>query len=271
MLSIILASRLEGNANHNLEKFLTSIERNASRPGNIEVLVNCDHDDNLIEKYLPFTESLTVKVVFMRSDRGRGYADLNRFYNELMLLVSPKTQVVCCMTDDFIVTRPGFDHDIEMMVESLKEYRYYIIHQPRKGHTLNFNPRNIGNHHPVDPCPMWSKELLEVVGGLGLTYATDAWTLCLEYYLHNEFCTNVTGFLPEMIVQRLTNEKIDGRNAPRWTRERTDCFNYMSTDFYQAVVREQARSIFLRFFEAKVLGNVKTGIKDAIQKSLTGE
>jgi hypothetical protein len=110
MISVACLSRRFGNRDSKLHRMLTSLVATADDPRRIEVLVKIDLDDDLLH-YLrikrEFRERISLKII--ASPRGRGAADMHRYYDELFGRVEPASLLWQIATDDAVFVRSGWD------------------------------------------------------------------------------------------------------------------------------------------------------------------
>jgi MoaA/NifB/PqqE/SkfB family radical SAM enzyme len=105
----------------------------------------------------------------------------------------------------------------------------------------------------IDEGPFWSRKLLEICGGLGHVSFTDAWTICLEWYLYHNHGLKRTNFLKEPVIHRTLHENIDTEKSERWSTDRLYNFDFIQGDFYRSMVKNQARNISLNILaETKI-------------------
>lgn len=256
MISLLVCSRVSGNRNFALLNLLDSLKRMSANPDNFEVLVKFDTDDKRVRKVLPKLGNYPFPVKYLIEPRGRGYVDLHVFYTRLFSLVDERSIVVGAMGDDFEVVLQGWDEIVLSKAQTFPD-QIFIIHDYEKeyreqGMFGDFDLNTLEGSLFFAEAPLWSRRLLEICGGLGHVSFTDAWTVCLEYYLHHRCGLNRTLFLKERLVTRRAKEGVDGSIALRWWTQRTDNFAFMRTNFYKNLVEQQAVNIYLNIkaFEA---------------------
>ncbi len=270
MISILVTSRIEGNVNHGLKRLLDSLHQHTSDAKNIEVLVKYDDDDPLA--YNEASEIVNARYPFRialeTGKRGRGYIDIHHGYNQLIPLISPKSRVIVAMADDFTVNA-RWDEAVYKAIEGAGDY--FIVHQrphPRvkwddKAGTLSpgedpfcmsddmFDSENL---HIIDEAPLWSPALLKAAAILDFgrmifpVSFTDAWTICLEHVLWTDYGINITKFLPEIFINRVTCD-VDQPGDPRWDTDRKSNFEYINSAKFRGQVIVQAREIACQLSE----------------------
>jgi hypothetical protein len=97
----------------------------------------------------------------------------------------------------------------------------------------------------VDEGPFWSRKLLEICGGLGHVSFTDAWTLVIQWYLYQNHGLNRTRFLEQPLVYRVLDAGVDSPEADRWDTDRRINFEFIASEFYHTMVKNQARNVAL--------------------------
>lgn len=268
MISILVNSRIEGNVNHSLHKFLDSISEFTSKPSEIEVLIKYDNDD--AKAYAQGLEIINAKYPFKilceSGPRGRGYIDIHHGYNQLLPSVSPKSRVICAMADDFTVNA-RWDDAVHNEIEDAGDL--FIVHQrphPRikwddkigilspgeSPFCMSDDMFDSENMHIIDEAPMWSPTLLRsAYVGKMMTFPvsfTDAWTICLEHVLWVDHQINITKFLPELFINRKTCS-VDEPGNERWNTDRKINFEYIKSAKFRGYVLAQAREIACQLSE----------------------
>lgn len=278
MISIIVTSRIQGNNNHNLNKLIMSLTENTRNHENMELLVKFDEDDNrapmLTDDILHYDLPFEIKVIF--GNRGRGYIDIHHGYNRLLTRLSKESTIVTAMADDFTVKK---DWDLALKGASEGSGEFFIIHQtphpflegiptsPLKElrpnsnfhkFDMSLNMFHSEELHPIDGMPAWSTQLLIECAMYGTVRPsfdtlevfpisfTDAWTLCLEFVLWNEYKINITKFVDEPVIVREVTEKDQPFNQERWMGDRKNNFDYIKSSSFRNIVEHQAREIACR-------------------------
>jgi len=239
-ISLLINSRIEGNANHGLKNLLDDLATKCVDPKNFEVLIKFDDDDQGFseeEIWLrdwPDKDKFLVK--FIVTPRRRGYADLHCGYADLMPFVSDSSKIIGAVADDMRVVNPGWD---KVLIDTALDRRMFIIHPHKPNESVNIDMLEVTNH---DESPFWSKQLIYVCQCNWWIYATDAWTTALEYWL-NKHGTNITLLTCAGMFQRKFNGDIDSMaNKERW-KVRSEMFKFTTTDFFKDMVRIQALNI----------------------------
>jgi hypothetical protein len=113
-ISVVCLSRRLGNRDSNLCQMLLGLLATARDPSRIEVLIKIDLDDDLIH-YLRlkrmFRDRLALRII--ASPRGRGAADMHRYYAELLEHSSSCSRVWLGATDDGIFVMTGWDTELQ--------------------------------------------------------------------------------------------------------------------------------------------------------------
>lgn len=265
-IAIIISSRVEGNVNHGLAKLLDSMVRRSEKHSNFEVLVKYDHDDTHALPKMNWINGnrYPFPVRQFWGERGCGYIDIHRGYNQLMNELSSDTEIVGAMADDFVV-HEYWDQAILNVVRGSGEY--FIIHQrphpwlrdeDGKMKILRVAPNiypfdmsqdmfDASNLHVIDEAPLWSRKLLDAVQirydpEIFPVSFTDAWTLCLEYVLYQNHGVTLTKFLPDQYVER-TLCSVDQIGNERWHTDRKVNFDYIKSSAFRYLVALQAERV----------------------------
>lgn len=224
---------------------------------NFEVLIKFDNDDKKVRRILPTLDNYPFKIKHIIEPRGRGYIDLHVFYNRLFSLVDERSVVIGAMADDFEIVHKGWDEAVSNLVKnSPHEDEIFIIHgrshppisrqnYEEENFYLDFDIDDLEDLAIIDEAPFWSKKLLYLCGGLGHVSFTDAWTLCLEYYLFRNFNINRTLFTKQPIAYRKVHDEIDQPIGSRWWSDRAFNFTFIRSSFYKSLVEHQALNIRL--------------------------
>lgn len=262
MISILVCSRISGNKNFSLFNLLDSLKCMSSSHRNFEVLVKFDSDDEEVGKVLPKLKTYPFKIKHLIEPRGRGYIDLHIFYNRLFSIADERSVVVGAMGDDFEITQEGWD-EIVLSKTNVFPDQIFIIHnyphlaETRKNYQeqkffLDFDLGRL-DEVGIDPAPLWSRKLLDICGGFGHVSFTDAWTLCLEYFLCHKCGINRTIFLDQPVVRRSTRDDVDEPLSSRWWTDRAENFAFMRGRFYKTMVEQQARNIYYNIKVSELL------------------
>jgi hypothetical protein len=267
MISVIVTSRVDGNINHNLNELVRSLAEHSRRPGDIELLVKFDNNDNLAREAEAtlFNKKVPFWIKCAYGPRERGYIDIHHGYNQLLPMMNPTTKIVIAMADDFRA-EPGWDSALRNVSEGATDY--FIIHQrphpipkdqflnktgqARTAFNLENNMFEGEDLYIINEAPAWSKQLLDacgdICGGSGEVFPvsfTDAWTLCLEYVLWHQYEINITKFIPEIFINRKTCE-VDQPSNERWSTDRKVNFDYIKSNPFRSIVGRQAKEIACR-------------------------
>ena len=254
MISILVCSRISDNKNFGLPNLLESLKRSSTNYENFEVLVKFDSDDKKVDRVLPKLDTYPFKIKYLIEPRGRGYIDLHVSYNRLFSLVDERSVVIGAMADDFNIIQEGWDEIVLSKINVFPDQVFIIHGRPhppssRKNYQeqkfyLDFGINSLEDLSIIDEAPLWSRKLLDICGGLGHLSFTDAWTLCLEYYLFHRCGLNRTIFLEQPIIYRTLNETIDQQIASRWWTDRANNFVFARSRFYKTLVEQQALNIY---------------------------
>lgn len=264
MISLLITSKINQNPNWGLRNLLQSLVTYSSDYSNFEVLIKFDTEDPFVSRYVRELGDYPFQIRYLVEPRGRGYIDIHLGYTRLMSIVDDKSKVIGCFADDFVITEQNWDADI-LEKSLVYDDNIFVLHQrphpPHNRPNLSDNPfcmdafelDDLENLYIIDEGPFWGRKLIEICGGLGHISFTDAWTIALEHFLYNQHSINRTVFLPKMICGRITSE-IDTQSNIRWTTDRQWNFDFMKTDFYRTMVKNQANNIHLNIKNFTDLG-----------------
>ncbi len=255
MISLLITSRIESNPNWGLPNLLQSLVDYSADHNNFEVLVKFDTCDPEVPAYLPQLEQYPFAVKHIVEPRGRGYIDIHIGYTRAMMLADDRSIVMGAFADDFVVTQPNWDTTVLAETNHFED-DIYLIHQ--RPHPCFYRPHfqeqpfyphynldHMGELAVVDEGPFWSRKLLEICGGLGHVSFTDAWTLVIQWYLYQNHGLNRTRFLEQPLVYRVLDAGVDSPEADRWDTDRRINFEFIASEFYHTMVKNQARNVAL--------------------------
>jgi len=241
MITLLMPVRVEGNKSHNIERLFDSMAMQTNHPENLEVLIKYDDDDSLFQEWWADDYGEKSKYPFKTKcysgPRGNGYYDLHLYCTYLMQFVNPRTNIIGWCADDFKLRIKGWD---DIISNAAKGKTLFIIH----GKKYDYDISDL-SHAPVDEAPFWSKELLYTIG-FWPVFATDAWTLVLEYYLQKNHGVDITTCFYDHLYERFVDTRIDGCEGPRWNNERKRVFEFMDGEYFRTIVQHQAANIVRR-------------------------
>ena len=172
MISLLVCSRVEDNANSQLPELLASLAYTTSNYDNFELLIKFDDDDAKAEELISSFDQYPFQIKHRIDERSRGYVDLHLFYNRLLPMMDPKTEIIGAIADDFVFTVRGWD-EIILGKRGIFEDDIFIIHgrfhppydrADHEGHPFNlgFNIDELEDLKIIDEAPMWSRKLIDI-------------------------------------------------------------------------------------------------------------
>jgi hypothetical protein len=192
MLSIIFASRVNGNSDSQLRKLLESAVECISPDdyGKVEFLIKYDRDDEK-RPNAGFFAKFPFEVRTYTYERGEGRHYNHHHCEYLFANTNPDFKWVMNMSDDFVFTRNGFLSDLEAITDDYMVVGYTrpsFEENAAAGVYRNCHPVNFQGHHGIgDFCPVFSRKLLETCQNMGWQPNLDAWVVILEVTLHQKY------------------------------------------------------------------------------------
>lgn len=279
MLSVIFASRVQGNPASNVARLLHSAVATIDPADHrrIEFLIKYDDDDTL----RPSNEALAGFPFDVRTfvySRGEGRSELHHFQEYLFAQHNPAARFCMFAADDFHFTRSGFLSDIlaveepfAIISDTMPPLAFWAENDHYKTHDAMCGwPSAAGNLAPV-----LSVRLIEVCQNLGWQTNIDSWLLALSFTLWGEYGIDLWQIVPAYYLRngptppgapawdRIANldNGLDRQPSPRWEQyqmnERIPSYNNMEVSCHQQatnaywfdLLRQQARNIALNMRE----------------------
>jgi len=259
-ISILLGCRVGGNTNSSLITCLNSIVDNATAPARLEILIKFDDDDQGVPQLLGELEALkgrtNIKTII--TPRGKGYGDLHKAYNDLLLIADPQSELYWVISDDMEVLTKGWDAKLQQTLGRFED-KIFVAHT-----LIDFiHPTLIDAIESPDSYPIWSKRWITLTGGFGYTFSTDAWTAMLLQVLQRRYHYNRHVFVPDLVIKRKL-AAMDMPGSERWVGIRKDTIELLQTPQVQYLLDESANSIASRIMQSgTVLGRDRSSITPA--------
>ena len=240
-LSVILASRINGNKNSKLMNCLKSLVYNSENKDSFEVLIKFDDDDNDVKSTIEEIEKLPINIKYIITPRGKGYSDLHKAYLDLFVLASASSELFWVISDDMVITTGRFD---SVIINKFNEFRdkTCVLHT-RVKYLKNSNITDAVTD--VDCYPIWTRKWL-CTAGFGYSFSTDGWTSLLEYLLYKKHKIDNRVFVNMLDYDRNINMAIDGEGSERWNNERKNMIDMVNTDNFLRIARETSKTIAYR-------------------------
>lgn len=247
-ISILIASRKKDNPNFGLPNLLQSLKTRTKDPSSIEVLIKFDDDDEGLSDIIATFDSYPFSIRHFFTPRGRGYLDLHVYYNFLYLISDRSKNLVMAMADDFIILNNGWEQIVYNQKKGAGDF--VILHQWLPNLKLPFE-KIIDGGYRVDEAPIWSRPLIDLCGGLGLTSSTDMWTLAIEWMLKNKFNISITRYLKRAdpkfpIIDRVLCP-VDLPGSNRFETDRMKIKTLVTNPNYKALALSVAENIHLHY------------------------
>jgi len=226
-ISILLNTRaMEYENNGSISVFLKELKRVIYSPNNIEVIFKIDTDDpdsrNILDDIINY-KKYPFDVKYVNTERV-GYTGLHIGYKQAFDVRCENSKIIIAMADDFNFIGPHWDKHILEQVAHLTKDDIFIL--------TDFIGDPIGNPNN----PGWSVGLIELCGGFGQTFSTDAWTSYLaKFLIENSFDDLI--FYYTQFTQRVSS-KLDFPDNIRWSTDRHDMIKYHETGEYKAYLEE---------------------------------
>lgn len=244
IISIMTPTRRD-SISYGLFDFLDSLVAKTYNIENIEMVLNFDDDEDfsdVIEKFNTYPFS----IKWDYTPRGRGYIDLNLFYNHAFFMTNPKTKVIAAMCDDYLINIK--DWDVKIIEASSVDGDIFILHSKNRIPDLNYSfYDNAVNGRGMDENTMWSRKLMEICGGHFPSTALDGWTNALEWFLWHDHKINIYRAIDvEFSISQRKTFSTDVPGSRRWNVDRRIVHNFLNRENFIRVVREQANNVALR-------------------------
>jgi hypothetical protein len=259
-LSIILASRIQGNKNSRLKDCLKSLVYRSENKESFEVLIKFDDDDD-IQVALEEIKDLPINIKYIVTPRGKGYSDLHKAYLDLFVLTSASSELFWVISDDMVITTDRFD---SVIINKFNEYRdkTCVLHTRVK----YLKHSNINDAiTDVDCYPIWTRKWL-CTAGFGYSFSTDGWTSLLEYLLYKKHKIDNRVFVNMLDYSRHINKDIDGEGSLRWNNERKNMIDMVNTENFLRIARETSKTIAYRI---KKEGRINNPFKEYVIRKYT--
>ena len=153
-----------------LRRTLANVRDTASHPERVEILVRLDDDDtpSLGIKDSLHAECAPCSLRVLVGPRGKGYADMHRFFNEMA--AQAKGDYVMVFSDDGRFVTSNWLQAIEERRHRLSVLHFPAIFMQINKETLGWYPGQI-----VNPFPLMHRKLVQLAGRLSDHWAIDSW------------------------------------------------------------------------------------------------
>ena len=262
MVSFILTSRVKDNVDSNIHSLLKSIVFCGGLKDNVEVLIKYDDDDDLKPDKSEFI-NYPFDVKLFSWNRGEGRFSLQFDYTILLTELNPISKVIVNISDDFIITRPGFIIDLLNDVE-LREYfvmggKFIEVDNdnPNINEIINWRSNQSGWITYANPL-VASRKLIEVLGGFGFQSNTDNWISLLCQILRYKYNIILDIGRTEVFFKRSEQNEFhkSGRltdKVPKDNKLYADCHVSVKNSQYFDLVEQQAKNVYLNILDSNKL------------------
>ncbi|MBN2644204.1 MAG: hypothetical protein JXR59_01875 [Desulfuromonadaceae bacterium] len=173
--------QLNSNRPQQIQKFLQNVERTASRPEAVEVLIHIDKGDSAMEQVLDgMHKQLRLQVKYLATDIVKSFFDLWKPLNELIKLTDPAAYFVINVSDEFLFETQGWDDRL----------RQYVGYYPDHIFRVRASQYRYRNYRDVWECgfapdslAFYTKRWLDIVGDWNPCLGPDSFQQCVAYYL----------------------------------------------------------------------------------------
>lgn len=231
MISILLNSRTKDyNNSGNIKQFVSFLTNSIYDPKNIEIIFKIDTDDDLsigdFYDVCNFYTDLQFKAIISKRYYYKG---LNIGYEECFKLIDDKCKIVICMADDFVFNKKYWDKGLLERIAHFDKHAIFTVQ--------NF----IGSPNKVPISPMWSPNLISVVGGFGPSFATDTWSFYINQILKIILPDNI--IIYDIGIDRIICG-MDGPEHARWNTDREESKKVTQTPEYTEYLRYIYKEIY---------------------------
>lgn len=216
--------------------------------GNFEVIIRGDSDDpNLLatQKVIA-AENFPFPVTIITGLRGRGYEDLNKFYNECYVYAcTAEKKLIFPLPEDVTIEVQHWD---KFLLDAYEEARqkfghdFFTMHQTLLPGLCDTYEACLES---PDAFPICTKDWVEALGGFGDIGSNDSLIQAVHYFLVTQFGLDVRHMLPGHVFTRHSDNH-DSMASLRWANARLDNHDVMRRKRVKAMLAAQARTIYLQ-------------------------
>jgi len=247
MLTILFCSRVKGNPDGNIKRFLDSLVDCGATKDNCEVILKYDDDDDLRPSAELFASyPFNIKVHVWSRGEGRHSIHTDHFY--LFTRHDPNSKFVMLGSDDFTFTRKGFIDDI-LGID--KEFTFVGYARPQMEvyapHWREPWCMNVWKHNEGVSLPCMSTRTLEVLQNYGWQSNGDNWVTLICILLYANYNIDLWSTVAPFYIRNPT----DGASSYK------PCFNDMEiggnknslNPYYFDLVSQQVKNLYLNMKE----------------------
>lgn len=243
MITILFSCRVKGNADSALGNFLESVRR-CTTPGNVEVLIKFDSDDDHRPKpeVIAAYSDIGLRSFCWSRGEGRYAVHLDHFY--LFSERNPRSRFILIGSDDFVFVRPGFDQDILAISNP-----YCIVGYARpkmefyrdKWRIPQFMEQWKHNEGVCMPC--LSVPLIEAAGNMGYQPNADNWQTLIVILMHAMYGLDIWHTVAPFYSRNPTSGQ--SGYGPCFNRMVMDGIRNPENGYYFDLVQQQVKNIYL--------------------------
>lgn len=249
MLSIIFCSRVKGNPDGNIKRFLDSLIDCGATKENCEIIIKYDDDDDL-KPNNSFFEQYPINIKIYQWSRGEGRHSIHTDHFYLFTQHDPKSRFVMLGSDDFTFNRFGFIDDILSIND---EFAFIGYTRPRMEfyapHWKEEWCMNIWKHNEGVSLPCMTTRTLEVLQNYGWQSNADNWVTLINILMYTYYGIDLWKNIFPFYV----------RNPTEGNSGYTDSFNDMEMDgsknvknkYYFDLVSQQVKNLYLNIINNK--------------------
>ena len=181
MDNIFASIHLNSNRPDNIKDLISNIERTASTPSGIEVIINIDNNDNNCKNIIENLKNTSlVKIIYIQTDIIKSFKDLWKPYNQLLGLTNKNAEFVSLFSDEFRFKTKGWD-------DILKKYINYYNDGIFRIRLSRYRFRNYTDFWECifapDSLAFYSKKWIDIVGMWCPCTGPDSWQQLVSFYL----------------------------------------------------------------------------------------
>ena len=179
---VFVSIQLNSNRPAQIKKFIESVERTASMPEEVEILVHVDTGDSEMYKVLENEIACRqIRVRYFHTDIVKNFFDLWKPLNLLLKKTDPGAYFIANMSDEFLFLTDGWD-------EILRSYEHYYSDDIFRIRASKYRYRNYLDcwecGFAPDSLAFYTKKWFDIVGDWNPCFGPDSFQQCVSYYLY---------------------------------------------------------------------------------------
>jgi hypothetical protein len=114
---MLLSIHLNSNRSVNIKGLVDNIEKTASNPSEVEIIINIDEGDGLCKNIIENLQKTSqVRLKYIQTNIIKSFQDVWRPYNKLLELTDTKVEFVTLFSDEFRFKTKGWDDIIRKYI-----------------------------------------------------------------------------------------------------------------------------------------------------------